>query len=111
MHGNPAAQKPDLARPAMTAESATTLLQTVASLNGQIVQTARQAMEMERLHLGEPTNLIGLQAKSHDMTLDEAEALFIAGAEAWEAWKRNNGAMTLDPGIDEPELGEVVEDI
>lgn len=103
--------RPKMARPAMTANDGLRMLSTIADLNEKIVHTARQAMEMERLHLGDPTNIIGIAATTREMTMDEAHARLAAANLAMAAMERNNGAMTMDAGIELPTVGELVDDI
>lgn len=56
----------------------------ISSITSNIIQTAHQAMVMERLHLGEPTDIIGLQAIRDDMAMEEAEARLLAAQQAFE---------------------------
>lgn len=48
-----------------------TLLRRYASTVKDTNQAIRETMEMERLHLGEPTSIIGIQSDVDDMTMNE----------------------------------------
>lgn len=108
---NDPSKVPPFAKASMSAHSATLMIQRITTLNGQIVQTARQAMEMERLHVGEPTNILGVMMNRREMTMEEVEARMMAAVEAFEAFKRTGGAATLDAGLDTPLIGERVVDV
>ena len=95
----------------MTANEGLRMMQKISDLNERIVRTARQAMEMERLHLGDPTNIIGIAATTREVTLDEAHAKLGAATLAMAAMERNNGAMTMDAGREVPTVGELVDDL
>jgi hypothetical protein len=112
MNGNPAIAAPSFARPALTAHQALDLLQRVATLTSQITGTAQQAMEMERLHLGKPTEIIGVVSAHVDMTYAEAVARAEAAQNAVKHFQESGEVqLVLTRGQDEPELGELVEDV
>lgn len=64
------------------------LLKDTASAVRSITEAGHQAMQMERLLLGEPTSIVG-HAHLRDITLDEAERRIQGAARALERVKRN----------------------
>ena len=82
------------------------LLERAAKTNERIVATARQAMEMERLHLGQPTEIIGVAEEGREMTLEELSIRKRAALQAIESAERAGGLTLLPGGLD---VGRLVE--
>jgi hypothetical protein len=103
-----AAGKPSKDSKGLTIQTSLGLLQKVANLQGKILSNARIAMEMERLHLGEPTQTVNVITTQSEMTLDEASARIQMANRALESARRSGGLTVIDGGIDEPVIGKVV---
>jgi len=101
------AQVPDGDPKQMTAGQGTYLLHRVADTMMKINGLAHEAMVMERLHLGEPGQIMAM--KSHtEMTMEEAEMRIAAASQALEQAKRVGGLRVIDGGMKEPVLGKRV---
>jgi hypothetical protein len=112
MQGNAAATPPALAKPALTAHQALDLLHRVAALTATITNTAQQAMEMERLHLGKPTEIIGVMSAHVEMTYEEAVARAEAANNAIAHFRESGEVRLVETkGQELPELGELVEEV
>jgi hypothetical protein len=99
---------PTFARPPMTLQETVMLLQRVSDINGDIVRTAREAMEMERLHLGQPTNLIGVIDETREITMDELQLRLAAATQAIQAGVAAGGLKLVENAPVAPSIGKVV---
>lgn len=92
-------EMPKVKRPAMTLERITGLAQRVASLNGDIVRTAHETMQMERLRLGMPEAIVGLQTASDEtITMEEAQARISAAAQALDEYRETTKLTLIEGG-------------
>lgn len=109
-----ALDKPRFERPLMDAEKMLRLLNKASEIVERIVATARQSMEMERLHLGQPTNTIEL---TDNRDIPEAEVALrlragVAAIEKMMSAKKPHQVSAARAGLDqEPDvvIGERVE--
>lgn len=86
---NPALQCPHCKRPStMHIGSIVKLLDDMQRVTRNVVQNAHQVMVMERLHLGRPTEIIGVEDTTAPATLGEAAQRTAAVARALESAAR-----------------------
>lgn len=95
----------EAAKPAadMSPKEIVYLLGRVAEITARLNNAAELAMKMERLHLGEPTSLIGITTAggsvADELTLDEAELQIEAAQQALRDAKRAvGGTAAVAPG-------------
>lgn len=75
------------------------LLRRVVSINEAINRSAMQTMQMERLHLGKPTEIIQLtDAEDEEVTFEDMEARVSAAASALEAARRRESLTVIEGG-------------
>jgi len=101
---------PDYARPPMGPEELVNLLNRAADYMAKITQCARQAMEMERLYLGQPTDIVQLaDAKAlADVSRDELQVRMEAAIAAVSALKQRESVHSLSAGQETPTIGRRV---
>ena len=80
----------------------TKTLATFATALRQVNDAAQKALEMERLLLGEPTKLVGIQ-HLESMTMDEAEKHVAAAQRAFNRLK-DKGITVLDDSSNDPNM-------
>jgi len=91
---------PSMARPSLSLERAVGLAQKVSSIAQEIVATAYQAMQMERLRLGQPTEIMGFAGLGPDesISFEEAEARLAAANQALEQAKKTVHLRLIEGG-------------
>lgn len=99
---------PSYPKPPMDPLDLTQLLRRVAAISRDIVSTAREAMEMERLYLGEPTNIIALVDEDKELSMEELWARREAALQALESAIEAGGVNEPAAGLDEPVIGQRV---
>ena len=101
---------PDYARPPLGPEELVNLLNRAADYMAKITQCARQAMEMERLYLGQPTDIVGLTDASalQDISRDELQVRMEAAISAVSAMKQRESVHVLSEGQALPTIGRRV---
>jgi hypothetical protein len=104
--GDTTATPPEFARPAMRPEAVLSVLQRISSYGEDVVATAHQVMQMERLFLGQPETLIGVVDVA-EMTVEEAEAHIMSSVAVLEAEKQRRAAPDLKV-LAEPTIGKRV---
>jgi len=104
----PAPDHPVFARPPMSLAETVTLLQRVADINSDIVRCARQSMEMERLHLGKPTQLIGVVDETREITVFELQSRLASATQAIQAGVHAGGLQLPDNASAGPNIGQLV---
>lgn len=92
----------------LTASQAVSFAERMARVVDELVSTAHRVMQMERLHLGEPGQIIRMEAPTA-MTLEEAELRLEAAKATLDRAKRVGGLRVIDGGLAAPVLGQVVE--
>jgi hypothetical protein len=100
---------PTLVRPPLNVDQLVQLLNRVADYMVKINQSARQAMELERLHLGQPTDIVGLvDASLQEMTTEELDVRVHAALQAIEGAKKVGGLSVISGGQSTPVIGRRV---
>lgn len=84
------------------------LLERVTGLQARALRLARESMELERLHLGQPTN-ITQQLTDSEMTMEEAAARIESARKAIEGARRAGGLKVIDGGLKTPVVGKKVD--
>jgi hypothetical protein len=108
LRGDPSAQLPPFAHPP-SLNNLLSILNRTADYAGKITHCARQAMDMERIHLGEPTHIIGIaDATPKDITLDEVQIRRDNAVRALEGATRSGGLRVIQGGNAEPVIGQRV---
>jgi hypothetical protein len=96
----------------LTASQGLTTLQRIADLLAKIDSVAATSMQMERLHLGQPTNITANVITSQtEMTIEEAAARIEMAQKALEGARRVGGLTVIDGGLKEPVIGKKVENV
>lgn len=80
------------------------LLKDVADTMDKINSLAFKAMEMERLHLGEPTHVIEVQSRQ-ELTLDDVKLRLAAAQRAVDRVESRGSIHLLPSGTDRPLIG------
>lgn len=75
------------------------LTERVAKLLKQTVDSAHEVMVMERLYLGQPTDIIGITSADDAMTMDEAELRIAAAIQAVQGARQKAGITVIDGGL------------
>ena len=85
------------------------MLHRLAELMQKINQIAETSMRMERLHLGEPTQVVGHVITSQtEMTIDEAGARIEMAQKALDNARRVGGLSVIDGGLSKPVIGKLI---
>jgi hypothetical protein len=85
------------------------MLTRIADLQQKINSTALSAMQMERLHLGQPMNIMaGVITSQTEMTIEEASARIEMANQALEGARRVGGLTVIDGGMNHPLIGKEV---
>lgn len=83
------------------------LLDRITTISEKINRAAHQAMVMERLHLGQPTDIIAhVDQSDDDMTLEAAELRIKAAQQALESAQRTTRHLTVIEGGGGVDLAE-----
>jgi hypothetical protein len=77
------------------------MLGRIADITGRLNAAAHLAMQMERLHLGQPNEIIGITTGKEDITLEEAELRIRAAEQALVDAKNvaNGGLRVITGGL------------
>ena len=105
LDGDVTAEEPQLPKAAMTLNQGLDLLSRLAALTKQIVETAKQAMELERLHMGHPDTQAKENTPTSAMTLNEAVARAEAVKNAVTFYQKEK--VSDAEFVDDERLGEV----
>jgi hypothetical protein len=89
-------------------DSLLAILQRTATYSRDITACARQAMELERLHLGEPLAVIRHEMEVREMTMDEVEIRKESAIRALDRAAERGGLKLLHGGKDTPVVGQRV---
>ncbi len=84
------------------------ILNRSADYAGKITHCARQAMEMERVHLGEPIATIGVVDERREISLEEADTRRENALVAIERARASGGLRMIPGGKAEPVVGQRV---
>lgn len=84
------------------------LLREIVGLQARANGLAREAMEMERLHLGAPTNVVGVISNQTEMTVEELATRVSMATNALEGARRSGGLTVLPGGLAKPVIGKLV---
>lgn len=102
--------KPVLDKPALHLDHLLHLLNRTGDYTGKVLDNARKVMEMERLILGEPTNIIGLanasSQASREISLEEADIRREAANRAIDGAKAAGGLTVIPGGKVLPRVGQ-----
>lgn len=82
------------------------MLKQIADLNRSINICAREALELERLHMGEPTSTVAVQTT--EMTITDADSRIAAAQQALQKAKEIGGFTVIDGGQSAPVIGKRV---
>lgn len=92
----------------LTASAAVSMLDRLSTLMVKINGQARATMELERLHLGQPTETINIITSQSEMTVDEVEARIESATRALSNARRVGGLTVIDGGLKTPVIGKLV---
>ena len=84
------------------------MLNRVADLMNKINAASRTSMELERLHLGQPTQTINVITTQTEMTIDEVAARIESANRALMSARRAGGLSVIDGGLSKPRIGKLV---
>lgn len=79
---------------AIDAKEAVSMLRQISATTAQITSAAHELMEMERLHLGEPTHII--EVAKADLTIGDIESRVDAAARALARYREMHGAIDAE---------------
>lgn len=105
--GDPTAVEPTEGRPP-TLDKLLSVLNQSATYAQRITSCAREAFELERLHLGEPLATIAVVDERREVTLDELRLRRDAALHALEGAVQAGGLTVLQGGKADPVIGQRV---
>lgn len=94
--------KPKWEQPKTKPEDMAVMIKRAADLAQTIVNTSRQVMEMERIYLGKPTQIIQVADDKKEITVEEAEVRMKAAIQAFESASRHEKLVVLQGGNPAP---------
>jgi len=89
----------------LTVEKALARLDRISVIMERIARFALTAMQAERLHMGEPMEIVKLHGADVEMTLEEAELRLEAAQAALSDAREYGGLRIIDGGLSAPQLG------
>lgn len=93
----------ELAKPLADRELGVTALvklsERIAKVQKQVIETDHEVMRLERLYLGQPTDIIGITDADDGLTLDEVEVTIQAAVQAFQHARQNLGLTVIDGGL------------
>jgi hypothetical protein len=84
------------------------LVSQFVTLEQRVITLAHEAMQMERLHLGQPNATVNVITSQTEMTMEEAEVRIEMAARALEGARRSGGLSVIDGGLKQPVVGRTV---
>lgn len=93
----------------ITTAAGLSLLQKIVAIQAQVNNLAHESMNMERLYLGEPTQLVGVVHQQSEMTMEELEVRIEMATEALRRSKESGGIQRVPThSADKPTIGRRV---